>query len=115
MIFYVARWSLGRHSSRCTYFDPLNIIVSENDGLHVDGRDVNVVGIDVADFDDLLDLRDREPGGFAHRRIEVSSSFPVETLQQLSSNKWLAGDKGIRTQNLLLGAVIGSTSPLASH
>ena len=49
-----------------------------DDALHVDaGRD-DVVGVDLARLDQMLDLGDREPARRRHHRIEVARRLPVD-------------------------------------
>ena len=40
--------------------------------MHVDAGQVHVVGLQLAEFDDLLDLDDAELAGHRHRRVEVA-------------------------------------------
>jgi hypothetical protein len=59
----------------------LNLLVEflpEDNSLNVDGRNVDIIGIDVSDLDNFFDLDDGDPGSLAHRRVEILSRFPVQ-------------------------------------
>ena len=63
---------LGKNvSRRKTYLDPLLELLSDDNPLDVDGRDVNLFRRNLSDLDDLLHFGDAHLGGLAHRRIEV--------------------------------------------
>src|SRR5438477_5187766 len=51
--------------------DPLLVVRSLEDALHVHRRDVDGVGIELADFDQVLDLGDGDSCRGAHHRREV--------------------------------------------
>src|SRR5512132_4266941 len=46
--------------------------------LHVDARGVHVLGRDVADLDEVLDLGDGHPTGGGAQRVEVAGALPVD-------------------------------------
>ncbi len=57
------------------FLDPLvrRLLRGEcHDSLHVDTRQVDVVGRQLAGLDQLLDLRDRHPSGHRAQRVEVA-------------------------------------------
>src|SRR5256885_16713814 len=59
------------------FFDPLLVMVALENVLNEDARGDDVVGIDRAGLDDLLDLRNGDASGGCHHRIEVASRSPV--------------------------------------
>src|SRR5512140_3399683 len=62
-------------------FDPL-LARRHDDALDEDARRVDLVGVDLADLDELLDLRDRDlPRGGRHR-VEVSRRLPVDEVSE---------------------------------
>src|SRR5215472_10225671 len=55
---------------------------SHHDALHEDARRVNALRVEVADLDELLDLRDRDFAGRGRHRVEVARRFPVDQISQ---------------------------------
>src|SRR5271166_3671312 len=51
-----------------------------NDALNIDAGGDDVVRIDRARLDQMLDLGDGEPGGGRHHRIEVARRLPVDEI-----------------------------------
>src|SRR3954471_13055599 len=51
--------------------DGLLVARALEDPLHVNGGDVDLVAFELADFDQVLDLRDGDARGGAHHRAEV--------------------------------------------
>ena len=51
-----------------------------NDPLHENTGCVNMVGVDCASFDQMLDLHYRDPSRCRHHRIEVTRRLSVDEI-----------------------------------
>src|ERR1043165_7767739 len=56
--------------------DRLLVAGALEDPVHVDRRQVDLIGIDLADLDELLDLDDRHLAGLGAQRVEVARGLP---------------------------------------
>src|SRR5512142_57351 len=57
-------------------FDATLVLRSLEDALHVDAGKVHLVGIDLADFDQVLDFGNRNLAGGADHWIEIARRLP---------------------------------------
>ena len=58
--------------------DRLAGLADLDDALHEDARGVDVLGVEFAGFDELLDLGDRDPAGHGAQRVEVARRRVVD-------------------------------------
>ena len=49
-----------------------------HDALHENARRVDVVRVDLAGFDEMLDLGDRDPPGGRHHRVEIARGLAID-------------------------------------
>jgi hypothetical protein len=67
--------------------DPLLVAAAFEDALDEDPRRVDLVGVELADLDQLLDLGDRDPAGHRGERVEVAGGLAVDEVAQRSPAK----------------------------
>src|SRR5271154_3200073 len=60
--------------------DPLQGVWDVNDALNVNARGDDMVAVDLARLDQMLDLGDGEPAGRRHHRIEVARRLSVDEI-----------------------------------
>ncbi len=66
--------------SRGAFFDTLRIILALEDGVHEDAGSMNLVGIELAGFDEMFDFGDYKIGGGGHHGIKVARSFSIDEI-----------------------------------
>src|SRR5262249_14650628 len=78
--------------------DRLFVLRALEDALHVDAGRVDLIGVELSDVDELLDLGDGDaPGGGAHRvevarRLSIDEVAPAVALPRLDDGE-VAGDR----------------------
>src|SRR5690625_4592713 len=71
---YLPVWSLA-HRLPLDSFDRVGAV---HHPMHMDSRSMHLRGVDVAGFDQVLDLGDGDPPGRRALRVEVGRGLPVD-------------------------------------
>src|SRR5215467_2692029 len=72
----------GRSYAHRPLLDPFLVVDALKYVLHEDSRCHDVIGIDVAGFDELLDFGDRRACRGGHHRVEITRRAPVDQVTQ---------------------------------
>ena len=71
--------------NRSIHLNPLFVVLSQNNSLDINGRDVNLFRWDFSDFDDLLDFGDAHLRRFANSRIEIHRRFSLKQVYKITN------------------------------